>query len=96
MTIAELLAERREEIRRIAAKHGVTSLRVFGSVAPNEARVESDLDLLIEIGPNTAPRFPGGLIVDLEALLGCKVDVVMERSLHPALRDTVLREAKPL
>lgn len=96
MTIEELLHDRRDEIHRIAAQHGVTRLRVFGSVARGEARPESDLDLLIEVGPETSSWFPAGLIMDLEQLLGCRVDVVTEQGLNPALRDEVLRDARPL
>ena len=96
MTIEELIHERRDEIHRIAAEHGVTRLQVFGSVARGDARPDSDLDLLIDVGPMTSPWFPAGLIMDLEQLLGCHVDVVTERALHPALRETVLREARPL
>jgi predicted nucleotidyltransferase len=83
MTIEEKLRERRDEIQRIAAEHGVTRVRVFGSVARGEARPESDLDLLIEIGPTTSSWFPAGLIMDLEQLLGCRVDVVTEQGLNP-------------
>jgi predicted nucleotidyltransferase len=96
MMIEEVLRERRDEIHRIAAKHGVTSLRVFGSVARGEARPDSDIDLLIETGPVTSSWFPAGLIVDLEQLLGRRVEFVTERALNPALREAVLREAKPL
>ena len=96
MTIEELLRERRDEIRRIAAAHGVTGVRVFGSVARGEAGPASDLDLLIEVGPAPSSWFPAGLIMDLEQLLGCRVDVVTEQALNPELRDTVLRDAKPL
>lgn len=96
MSIEDTLRERRDEIHRIAAEHGVTSLRVFGSVARGEARPDSDLDLLIEVGATTSSWFPAGLILDLERLLGCRVDVVTEQGLRPALRDAVLREARPL
>ena len=96
MMIEEVLRERRDEIHRIAAKHGVTTLRVFGSVARGEARPDSDIDLLIETGPVTSSWFPAGLIIDLEQLLGRRVEVVTERALNPALREAVLREAKPL
>lgn len=96
MAIEEMLRERRDEIQRIAAEHGVTRLRVIGSVARGEARPDSDLDLLIEVGSATSSWFPAGLIMDLEQLLGCRVDVVTERALNPALRETVLRNARPL
>lgn len=96
MAIEEMLRERRDEIQRIAAEHGVTRLRVIRSVARGEAQPDSDLDLLIEVGSATSSWFPAGLIMDLEQLLGCRVDVVTERALNPALRETVLRDARPL
>ena len=96
VTLEELLREHRNEIRRIAAEHGVTSVRVFGSVARGESQPGSDLDLLIDVGPVTSSWFPAGLIMDLEELLGRRVEVVTERGLNPALRDAVLRDARPL
>jgi hypothetical protein len=96
MTLEQLLHDKREAIRRIAAAHGAYNIRVFGSVARGEATPQSDLDLLIDVGATTSAWFPAGLLLDLEELLGCHVDVVTERALHPALRDHVLREAVPL
>ena len=96
MSLDELRARKREAILRIARKHGVTSVRVFGSFARGEAREDSDLDLLIEAGPQTSSWFPGGLLADLEDELGCRVDVVEERGLHHLIRDQVVREAVPL
>ena len=92
----QLLRERKDEIRRIAERHGAHNIRVFGSVARGEANPESDIDLLIDRGPNTSSWFPAGLILDLEELLGRRVDVVTEQALNPYLRDYVLREAVPL
>jgi predicted nucleotidyltransferase len=54
MTPLELLQQKRDDIRRIATKHGAYNLRVFGSVARGEARPDSDIDLLIEKGPTTS------------------------------------------
>lgn len=83
-------------IREICARHGVTSVRVFGSVARGDAAPESDLDLLVTVGPEPGPWFPGGLIAELEDVLGCRVDVVTEEALIDDLRDQVLGEAVPL
>ena len=96
MTFQELGETKRAEILAIAAKHGVQRVRVFGSFARGEARADSDLDLLIEAGPDTPPWFPGGLLSDLEDALGRRVDVAEEGSLHPLIRDRVLQEATPL
>jgi predicted nucleotidyltransferase len=92
MTVSELGEDKRVTILAIAAKHRVTSERVFGSFARDEARHDSDLDLLIAAGPQTPPWFPGGLLFDLEAEVGRRVDVVEESSLNPLIRDRVLRE----
>ena len=96
MSIEEILRERRQEILRLAALHGARNVRVFGSVARGEAGPESDLDLLVEVGPGRTPSFPGGLIADLEDVLGKKVQVVTQEDLHWYIRDRVLEEAVPL
>jgi hypothetical protein len=96
MTLEELLRERRDEVRRIANKHGASNIRVFGSVARGEAMADSDIDFLVEAGPQTSSWFPAGLILDLEELLGCRVEVVTEKGLNPYIREHVLSEAVPL
>ncbi|MBZ8183136.1 nucleotidyltransferase family protein [Oscillatoria salina] len=96
MEIKQLLAEKREEILQIAAKHGADNVRIFGSVARGEANKESDIDFLINVGEKHSPWFPGGLLADLEDLLGCKVDIVTENGLHQLIRERVLSEAIPL
>lgn len=96
MTPLELLQHRRDDIRRIAAKHGAYNVRIFGSVARGEARPDSDIDFLIEKGPRTSSWFPAGLVLDLEELLGRRVEIVTEKALSPYLRDRVLREAVAL
>jgi predicted nucleotidyltransferase len=93
MTTLELIRQKREEVLRIAARHGVVSIRVFGSVARGEAGPASDVDFLVEVGPNTSSWFPAGLIVELEDLLGRRVQVVVQRALNAYIRDRVLREA---
>ena len=87
---------KRDAILAIARRHGVTRIRVFGSFARGQAREFSDLDLLVDAGPNTTPFFPGGFVADLEDELRRRVDVVEERGLHPLLRDDILKEAVPL
>ena len=96
MKIEQLLREKRDEIQRIAAKHGARNVRVFGSVARGEAGADSDIDLLVETGPETSSWFPAVLVLDLEKILGCKVEVVTEKGLTPYLKERVLQEAMPL
>ncbi len=92
----ELLRQRREEVLAIARRHGVGRLRVFGSAARDGLGPESDVDLLAESVSDPSPFFPGGLIVELEALLGRRVEVVEPGGLHQSIRQQVLREALPL
>lgn len=89
-----LSSEYRENIIKIADKHGAYNVRIFGSVARGEEKENSDIDFLIDYDLNRiSPWFPVGLINDLEAYLGKKVDVVTEKSLHYFLRDKILKEA---
>lgn len=96
MGVEEILKEKREEILRIAARHGAYNVRVFGSVARGDARPDSDVDFLVDVGPNRSFFFPGGLVADLENLLGRHVDVASEGGPHSYLRQRVLEEAVPL
>ena len=79
-----LLTDKREDVLRIAAKHGAYNVRIFGSVARGEGTPDSDIDLLIEKGPTMTPWFPAGLVLELEESLGRRVDVVTEKALNPA------------
>ena len=96
MDTQKLLEEKREDILRITARHGAFNVRLFGSVARGEARPDSDIDLLVDVGPKHSSFFPGGLVADLEALLGRRVDVVEPEGLHWYVRDRILNEAVPL
>lgn len=96
MTVEELLKAKREEILRIAQKHGARNVRVFGSAVRGGATQESDLDLLVEVGEQTSPWFPVGLVEELEAVLGRSVDVVTEDALYWLLKRRILKEARPL
>jgi predicted nucleotidyltransferase len=96
MNIEQFLHEKRDDIRAIAAKHGAYNIRIFGSVVRGEAGSDSDIDFLVDAGPATSSWFPAGLILDLEKILGRRVEVVTEKALSPYIREYVLREVKPL
>lgn len=96
MGVSEILQKKRSDILRIAEKHGVLQIRVFGSVARGEATDKSDVDFLVEVGPKHSSFFPGGLVADLEELLGREVDIVETAGIYPPLKETILREAVPL
>lgn len=91
-----LIEAHRQELLSIAAKYGVTDVRVFGSMARGDANEDSDVDLLVRPLPGTSLLDLGGLLMDAQELLGRRVEVVSEHSLHPAIRECVLKEAQPL
>ncbi len=92
----QALKEKRDEILQIAAKHGARKVRIFGSVARGEADAASDLDVLVEMEPGRSLLDLGGLLMELQDLLGCHVDVVTEKGLRDRIRERVLREAVAL
>ena len=96
MGIDHRIQAKRREILRIAEEHGARNVRVFGSAARGEIGPDSDVDFLVAVQPEHSPWFPAGLILDLEQLLGCGVDVVTEEALHWYIHDRVLQEAVPL
>ena len=96
MNLAQLVQEKREDILRVAAERGARNVRLFGSVARGEATTGSDVDFLVDLDPERSPFDLAHLVVDLEDLLGCRVDVVTEDGLYWLLRRRILREARPL
>lgn len=96
MVLDPILQQRRNDILRIAERHGAFNVRVFGSAARGEAGPESDLDILVDVRADHSSWFPAGLILDLEDLLRRKVDVVTEAALFAPLRQRIMEEAVPL
>lgn len=96
MNSKDLIREKRTEILQIAAKYGAHNVRVFGSVARDEADEQSDIDFLVEMEPGRSLLDLGGLQMELEALLHRPVDVVTERGLKRRIRQRVPAEAAPL
>lgn len=92
----ELLRTKREDILSTVRKYGASNVRVFGSVARGEADAESDIDLLVDMEPGRSLFDLGGLLMDLQDLLGREVDVVTEKGLDERIREHILKEAVPL
>lgn len=88
-----IIYDHRDEILRLARKHVAQNVRLFGSAARGDDRVDSDLDLLVEMGKDRSLIDHVALKQDLEELLRREIDVVTEQSLYPRLRDWVLRKA---
>lgn len=87
---------KRDDILNLARLHGATSIRIFGSVVREEERPDSDVDFLVRMENGRSLLDMGGLLMDLQDLLGCKVDVVSENGLRARIKDRVLHEAMAL
>lgn len=96
MDISKRLKIQRDDIIRLASRYGARNVRVFGSLARGEAGQDSDVDILVDMLPDRSLLDLSGLLIDLQELLGCPVDVVTENMLHWYIRDKVLSEAVPL
>lgn len=93
---SRLVEAHREKILELAARHGASNVRVFGSLARGEGAEDSDLDLLVTLEEKRSLLDLVGLKQDIEDLLHRPVDVVTEPALSPYIRSRVLAEAMPL
>jgi len=96
MGIQEIISDQKEQILVIAAKYGAYNVRIFGSVARGTAGQNSDVDFLVDFEEDRNLFDLGGFLMDLQKLLHRKVDVVTEKGLHWYIKDSILKEAKPL
>jgi len=92
----QIVQQRKKEIIAVAQAHGLVNVRVFGSVACGEDTAQSDIDFLVDLEKGRTLLDLGGALVQLQDLLGRRVDIVTERGLHWYLREKILREARPL
>ncbi len=93
MQIDSVVSQRRQQIIQIASGHGASNIRVFGSRARGDDTTDSDLDILVELGPGRTLLDLVAIKQDLGDLLGCQVDVVTEASISPYIREQVLKDA---
>lgn len=96
MTLRDGIHRQRDAVLAIAARHGVSQVRLFGSVVRGEERPDSDIDLLIDLDEDRGFGDYLAFIDELEALLGRRVDVVINRSLSSHFRPYIETEAQPL
>jgi uncharacterized protein len=96
MSLLQLIRNKRAEILRLAALHGARNVRIFGSVARGQNQPDSDADFLVTFDKDRSLMDHAALLVELEQLLGCHVDVAPEDSLRPQIKDRVLRDAIPI
>jgi predicted nucleotidyltransferase len=92
----EFLKLKSDLLLAMAAKSGLTDVRVFGSVARGDDTPESDIDLLVNVADASDPLAFVDFQMEAEKLLSRKVDLVFESGLYHAMRESVLREARPL
>ena len=90
------LEKLRPIVLRVTQEYGVSNVRIFGSFARGQQRKTSDIDLLVDLPDDMSLLDLSGLKIDLEDALQRKVDVVPARSIKPALRATILAEARAL
>lgn len=91
--LGRLLLRRQAQLRSVAADHGATNLRLFGSVARGDDRPDSDIDLVADLPDTVSLLDLLALRRDLTRVLGAPVDVVPARSLRPEVAAEVEREA---
>ena len=96
MGIQEIIGSQRQQILDIAAKYGAFNIRIFGSVARGQADDKSDVDFLVDMEPGRSLFDMGGLLYDLQQLLGRNIDVVTTAGLRARIKERVIKEAVPL
>ncbi len=96
MRPSEVFEQNRALIRRMVADRRVTNPRVFGSVLHGDDKDGSDIDIVVDLLPDTTLFDLGGLQIDLQEALGVPVDVVTSSGLHRFIRDKILAEALPV
>jgi uncharacterized protein len=90
--LSELRGSKRAALLQLGVRHGVTNIRVFGSIARGEQSQGSDVDFLVDLAPGRSIFDLAGFAADAEDLLGCRVDVVTPGGLQ-YLRERTLAEA---
>ncbi len=86
----------KKKLKTELMKRGIKKAALFGSVARGEDDASSDLDLLIEPSEGMTLMDLSGLKMDLEDLLGRRVDVITYRSIHPKLKEAILFEQEAI
>lgn len=96
MNMLNILQSKRTEILALAAKHGASNVRLFGSVVRGEDREDSDVDFLVDMQETCSLFDLIGLQQDIEKAIGRKVDVLTANGINRYLKDRILHEAAPL
>ncbi len=91
-----LISRNKTAILGLAKQHGVKSISLFGSMVRGDVTDNSDVDFLVELEQGRDLFDLGELLMDLQALLQRKVDLVTKNALHPGISSQILKEAQPL
>ena len=94
--LVQRVRARRADILRLLGEAGAREVRLFGSVARGTAGAASDVDLLVDLLADIGGFAHLRLLLALEDLLGCRVDLITTTGLSPAIREAAEREAVPL
>lgn len=90
------LKANREAVRAAVKRCRAANPRVFGSVLRGEDHEDSDIDILVDALPGATLFDLGGLQVELEEILGVRVDLLTPKELPRQFRECVLAEALPI
>jgi uncharacterized protein len=90
--VGRRVRRQRQDMVAAAAAHGVSGLRVFGSVARGEDSADSDVDLLADLPPGMSLFGLGRVQAELEAIVGARVDLVPAQDLKPDVRSRAERD----
>jgi predicted nucleotidyltransferase len=90
------IEEIKDKILPILKKYGVKRAGIFGSVARGESTEESDIDILVEIEGSMSLLDFAGLKLELEEILGRKVDLGEYSAIKPLIREEILKEVVPI
>jgi len=96
MRPSETLLRHRDEVYAIIRRHRAANPRLFGSAARGQDSPTSDLDILIDPAPGMTLFDLGDLTIELESLLGLKVDLVTPGALSQAMAERIQQDLRPL
>jgi predicted nucleotidyltransferase len=96
MRPSETLLRHRDAVHAIICRHRARNPRLFGSAARGEDTAESDLDILVDPEPGMTLFDLGAIIVELEKLLGLKVDIVTSGDMPPRFANAIQNDLRPL
>jgi predicted nucleotidyltransferase len=90
------LGQHKEEVRKVLERFHVKNPKVFGSVARGEDTEKSDIDILIEVDKDISYYELAQIETELEAILGCRVDVVTRACLAPDVAERAEADLLPI